>query len=199
MLSKNTYLFCLVLSNFQQLSNSPSTATVSHYYYPLDFEMPNLKKDKKNRTPLLDRLRSSGRSKNQDSVNSSTATLATEGITNYGATPQPPSTVQSTSSVSSASGQQKPAFADILNLFISRDIAESMENSDENSFMEKVKEAGKTTWTVFKQVLEVVEAASPAFPPLQGAAGGLLKVLERCEVSVLWEYSIENTDESPDD
>lgn len=40
-----------------------------------------------------------------------------------------------------------------------------------------------TGWNAFKLALNVIKEATPAFTPLQGAAGGLLKIIEPIQVS----------------
>ena len=44
------------------------------------------------------------------------------------------------------------------------------------------KTATKTGWNGFKQALDILKEASAAFPPLQSAVGGLIKVIAVIEV-----------------
>jgi hypothetical protein len=83
--------------------------------------------------------------------------------------------------------KRKPpvSFATILLSIVPPDVhLPNRDRQEPADIMQKLKKAGKTTWSVFKKVLEVVEEASDSCPHLQLALKGLLIVLEQVEVSV---------------
>jgi hypothetical protein len=143
-------------------------------------------KSKNKQSSLFRQLRSIG-PKHRDSSGSAVVT-GSDGDTAREEIGESLPAAKDTANVWSATDLKKPMFSDVLNSLIPRDIVEAIDNSGNESFTKKVKELGMTTWMIFKQVLRVVEAASPAFPPLQGAAGGLLNILERCDVRYYGKY-----------
>lgn len=82
-----------------------------------------------------------------------------------------PQVLSSASSITAANNPtvpERPTFSDILGPSRPSDHAGS-------------ESMGKMTWIVFKQVLEVAKESSDPCPPLKGALGGLLRVLEQYE------------------
>lgn len=51
----------------------------------------------------------------------------------------------------------------------------------------------ETGWNAVKRVLSIIHQASPAFPPLQSAVGGVVAIMNDVEVSTMWESRTSTT------
>jgi hypothetical protein len=91
--------------------------------------------------------------------------------------------VQKTTTANGPSDKKNTNFSDTVKILLPEDILEAMEEPNKESFMTKVKNAGETTWAIFKKMLKAVEAASSAHPGLEIAVKGLLKVLDQFDAS----------------
>jgi hypothetical protein len=77
--------------------------------------------------------------------------------------------------------REEYVLSDALRSLIPPEIVSAMEASDKRLFMEKVRDARKSTWWIFEQVVSLVQADSGAYPSLQEAMGDLLRFLRHRE------------------
>jgi hypothetical protein len=78
---------------------------------------------------------------------------------------------------------KKFVFSDALASVVPPEIVDTMENSNKELFMEKVKETRKTTWWIFMQVLSLFQIDPSAHPSVKKTTSDLFQFLERCEAS----------------
>jgi hypothetical protein len=80
-------------------------------------------------------------------------------------------------------------YSDALLSLVPVEIVNAMKTSNQELFMDRVQETGKTTCWILQQVLSLVKEDSDQFPLLQEAVDDLLQFLEQCEASLLLMYS----------